>query len=114
MLPRFGVRRVRNVQDVYLRRPLRSPTYWLGAAWQRRLGRSFVTTDHMYMPTSATDGDWARPLLALARELPGATLEVGVHPGFDDWRAGERESVLELATLARDEGHTLISWKDVG
>jgi chitin disaccharide deacetylase len=114
VLPRFGIRRVRAVQDVYLRRPLRSPTYWLGGAWQRRLRQSFVTTDHMYMPTSAADGDWARPLLALATELPGPTLEVGVHPGFDDWRHQERESVLELATLARDEGHTLVSWKDVG
>lgn len=114
VLPRFGIRRVRAVQDVYLRRPLRSPTYWLGSRWQSRLRRSFVTTDHMYMPTSAADVGWERPLLTIAAGLPGATLEVGVHPGFDDWRNAERESVLELAGLARHAGHTLVSWKDVG
>lgn len=114
VLPRYGIRRVRAVQDVYLRRPLRSPTYWLGGAWQRSLGRRFATTDHMYMPTSAVDGGWARPLLGLVTGLSGATLEVGVHPGFADWRDAERTSLLELADLARNEGHTLISWKDVG
>lgn len=114
VLPRFDVRRVRAVQDVYLRRPLGSPTYWLGGSWQRSLRRRFLTTDHMYMPTSATDVGWPRPLLALAAELPGATLEVGVHPGYDGWRDTERCSLLEFAELARDEGHALISWKDVG
>ncbi len=114
VLPRFGIQRVRAVQDVFLDRPLRSPTYWLGGRWQRRLRRSFSTTDHMYMPTSATDVGWPQPLLALAEGLSGQTLEVGVHPGFDDWRDAERESVLVFADLARDAGHTLVSWKDIG
>lgn len=114
VLPRFGIRRVRAVQDLYLARPRRSATYWLGRGWQRSLRRAFITTDHMYMPTSAADGAWARPLLAAMDGLPGATLEVGVHPGYDDWRDAERASVLEFATLAQDAGHGLVSWKDVG
>ena len=64
VLPRFGVRRVRNVQDVWLRRPLKSPTYWLGGVWRRQLTRRFVTTDHFYMPTSAHDTGWEDALLA--------------------------------------------------
>lgn len=114
VLPRFGVRRVRSVQDVFLRRPLRSPTYWLGGTWQRGLRRHFATTDHMYMPTSAADTAWESPLLEIAAGLDGTTLEVGVHPGYDDWRDGERTSVIAFAALARDAGHTLVSWKDVG
>lgn len=112
-LPRFGIRRVRTVQDVFLRRPLRSPTYWLGGRWQRRLARTFTTTDHMYMPTSAGDSDWEEPLAAAIRRLSGATLEVGAHPGYRDWRDGERRSLLAFAVIARREGHELVSWREL-
>ena len=110
VLPAFGIERVRAVQDVYLRKPRTSPTYWLGGRWQKALGRAFTTTDHMYMPTSAGDVAWEQPLAEIARELDG-TLEVGVHPGYGDWRDGERTSVLAFAELARDHGHELVSWK---
>lgn len=111
-LPRFGISRVRAVQDVYLRKPLRSPTYWLGGRWQRSLRRTFTTTDHMYMPTSAGDVDWEQALAEIARGL-GGTLEIGVHPGYGDWRDDERRSVLSFAQLARAHGHELVSWKDL-
>lgn len=114
VLPRFGIRRVRAVQDVYLRRPLASPTYWLGPAWQRRLARAFVTTDHLYMPASTADTGWERPLLEALRRLRGTTLEVGVHPGFDGWRDGERRSVTAFAALAAGAGVELVAWKDLG
>ena len=114
VLPRFGVRRVRNVQDVWLRRPLTNPTYWYGRVWRRRLLRLFLTTDHFYMPTSAADTDWEHRLLEAVRALPGRTLEVGVHPGFDeDWRRDEGRSVQAFAELARAEGHTLAPWTEV-
>ncbi len=114
VLPRFDVRRVRNVQDVWLRRPLKSPTYWLGAVWRRQLMRRFLTTDHFYMPTSAHDTDWEDPLLAAARGLSGRSLEIGVHPGFDEpWRNDERLTVQRLAARARAEGHTLAPWTEV-
>jgi len=113
VLPRFGIRRVRAVQDVYLRRPLASPTYWLGPRWQRRLARSFVTTDHLYMPTSTADVGWERPLVAALRRLRGTTLEVGVHPGFDGWRDDERRSVKAFAAMAADAGLALVAWKDL-
>lgn len=109
VLPRFGIQRVRAVQDIYLGRPLTSPTYWLGSRWQRSLGHSFTTTDHFYMPTSTSDAGWERPLLAIAQRLDGSTLEVGVHPG----RPEERSALVRFAALARDDGHDLIAWKDV-
>ncbi|MGH3103684.1 MAG: carbohydrate deacetylase [Gaiellaceae bacterium] len=114
VLPRFGIRRVRNVQDVWLRRPLRSPTYWVGPAWRRALMRRFATTEHFYMPTSARDTGWEERLLAAARTLPGSSLEVGVHPGFEEeWRSDERLSVQRLARRALDEGHRLGPWTEV-
>ncbi|MGH3072199.1 MAG: carbohydrate deacetylase [Gaiellaceae bacterium] len=114
VLPRFGIRRVRNVQDVWLRRPLRSPTYWYGRVWRRRLMRRFVTTEHFYMPTSAADTEWADALLAAVRRLPGESLEVGVHPGFDEeWRRDEGRTVQAFAERARGEGHTLAPWTEV-
>ena len=57
-LPGLGISRVRNVQDVYLRRRLLSPTNVFGRSWRRRLMQSFVTTDHFYMATSAGDASW--------------------------------------------------------
>ena len=114
VLPRLGIRRVRAIQDVYLKRPVTSPTYWLGPVWQRRLNRSFATTDHFYMPTSRGDTGWERPLLAIAERLRGTTMEVGVHPGYDSWHEGERASLAAFADLALAGGHAFVTWKDVG
>ncbi len=112
-LPRLGIRRVRRVQDVYLSRPLGSPTYWLGPRWARRLARAFSTTDHFYMPTSRGDTSWEHRLAEIVRHLGGQTLEVGVHPGCESWRDQERVSLVRFASLARDGGHDLIAWKDI-
>jgi chitin disaccharide deacetylase len=114
VLPEFGIERVRNVQDVWLGRPLKSPTYWYGRVWRRRLMRRFTTTEHFYMPTSADDRGWDERLLAVVRGLAGGSLEVGVHPGYDeDWRDDERRTVQAFAERARAEGHLLVPWAQV-
>lgn len=111
-LGRFGIRRVRNVQDVYLRRPLTSPTYWVGRSWRRWLMREFETTFHTYMPTSAHDVAWQDALLERCALLPGATIEIGVHPGtLEDWRIDERRSLACFAPAACEAGHELVSWR---
>ncbi len=109
-LPGLGISRVRNVQDVYLRRRLLSPTNVFGRSWRRRLMQSFVTTDHFYMATSAGDASWDA-IWPKLDELPAeATLEVGVHPGFDGWRNDERVAVAAFAEQARRRGHELVPW----
>jgi hypothetical protein len=107
VLPRFGITRVRTVQDIWLNRPLKSPTYWLGPVWRRALVRRFTTTDHFYMPTGTGDVAWPERLLAAVASLRGS-LEVGVHPGRDD----EGESGVALADAARGT-HRLIPWSEV-
>ena len=111
VLPRFGIRRVRKVQDIYLRRPLTSPTYWLGSLWQRRLTRvPAVSTTHFYMPTGLGDADWQGGLIGRMAGLSGS-IEVGVHPGTeDDWRAAERLAAVHFAAEARQQGHELVPW----
>jgi predicted glycoside hydrolase/deacetylase ChbG (UPF0249 family) len=112
VLPRFGIRRVRNVQDVYVRRPVRSPTFWAGPVWRRRLMRSFETTDHLFVATGPQEGDWAEGLLRRVGRLGGSSLEVGVHPGFHEaWRAQEAASVTAFAARAAEQGHELVSWR---
>ena len=113
VLPRFGIERVRTVQDVYLRRPLLGATYWLGSFWRRPLRRSFRTTDHFYMPASTGDLGWADDLLGRVGDLPGATLEVGVHPGFEGWRDDERRSATSLSARAGELGHELVTWREI-
>jgi predicted glycoside hydrolase/deacetylase ChbG (UPF0249 family) len=114
VLPRLGIERVRNVQDVYIRRPLSSPTFWLGARWRRRLMLQFTTTTHFYMATSARDDDWT-PLLEQLRTVPpDATLEVGAHPGYEqEWRSSERIALSTFAAAAVDAGHALVPWTEV-
>lgn len=113
VLPRFGIERVRTVQDVYLSPPLLGATYWVGALWRRPLRRSFRTTDHFYMPASAGDLGWTDELLRRVGELPGATLEVGVHPGPDGWRDDERRSAVQLSARAPELGHELVTWREI-
>jgi predicted glycoside hydrolase/deacetylase ChbG (UPF0249 family) len=113
VLPRFGIERVRTVQDVYLRRPALGATYWVGSFWRRPLRRSFRTTDHFYMPASTGDLGWTDDLLRRVGELPGATLEVGVHPGPDGWRDDERRSAARLSARARQLGHELVTWREI-
>jgi predicted glycoside hydrolase/deacetylase ChbG (UPF0249 family) len=108
VLPRFGITKVRNVQDIYLRRLIRSPNYWLGPMWRRAVMKRFTTTDHFYMPTSAGDTDWCEPLL---ERVTDGTLEVGVHPGYTEpWRNEERQAVPRFVEAARRRGHELIGW----
>jgi predicted glycoside hydrolase/deacetylase ChbG (UPF0249 family) len=107
-LPRLGITRVRNVQDTFLRRPRGNPTYWVGPGWRRALMRTFTTTDHFYMPTTAHDPDWAE----LAFRLPRTgTLEVGLHPGSEDpWRIEERRALAPFVEEVRRRGHKLVGW----
>jgi hypothetical protein len=111
VLPRFGITRVRSVQDVYLGRALGSPTYWLGRAWQRDIARSFVTTAHFYMPSSTLDVGWAPTLLERMAGLSGTTIEVGVHPGTaEEWRVRESADVVAFTAAAVAAGHELTTW----
>lgn len=113
VLPRFGVTRVRGVQDVYLRRPLASPTYWLGRRWGASIASRFTTTDHFYMPATAADERWTDLLDRVAGSPAGATLEVGVHPGPSDWRLVELEALREFVAAARARGHRFVTWAEV-
>jgi predicted glycoside hydrolase/deacetylase ChbG (UPF0249 family) len=109
VLPHYGIRRVRNVQSIYLRAQLLNVTYWFGGAWRRRVMEAFDTTDHHYMPSTGLDTGWAEPLLARLPET--GTAEIGVHPGFaEQWRSREREDTLAFARAAREAGHSLVPW----
>lgn len=81
-LSRFGVRRVRNAQDIYLERRVLSPTYWMGPHWRARLMKAFETTQHFFMPVGGED--WALPLLAsssTATRSKSASIPAGTRRG---------------------------------
>jgi predicted glycoside hydrolase/deacetylase ChbG (UPF0249 family) len=113
VLPRFGIHKIRNVQNVYLRKPLKSPTYWLGPLWRRKIMKLFTTTDNFFMPISEQmDMTWPAALLARVRST--LSLEVGVHPGHAEaWRGCERRAICDFAQAARAAGHQLVGWKDL-
>ena len=114
VLPSFGIERVRTVQDVYLGRPFLRATYWAGPVWRRPLRRAFHTTHHVYLPSRPGDVGWADCLVQPVPGRPGATLEVGVHPGYDGWRDDERRSTTRLRDRAGELGHELVTWREIG
>jgi predicted glycoside hydrolase/deacetylase ChbG (UPF0249 family) len=106
-LPHYGIARVRSAQDVYLTKPIKSPTYWFGGRWRRQLRSSFQTTEHLFMPGGHDQG-WGKNILD---HVEGHTLEVGVHPGHAQaWRDAERREILVFAADAIRRGHTLVGW----
>ena len=111
VLPKFGIRRVRGVQTVYLKKPLKSPTFWLGGIWNRKLKKLFTNPDQFFMPDTIANPDWPEKIVSI---LSGNTIEIGVHPGFAEaWRDADRLAVQRFATLAKSKGHELINWNDI-
>ena len=115
VLPRLGIRRVRAVQDLYVSRPLTSPTYWLGRRWRGSIRRAFETTEHFFMP-SRSERPWSEAAAGLVARLEGGSLEIGVHPGSEEeWRERDRTSVVELVRAVGGRVQ-LVDWRtlDVG
>lgn len=112
-LPKYGLLGVRNVQNKYTKKPLGSPTYWLGAYWRRRIMNNFVTTPNFFMCTNIHDPYWIGKLLDCHCE---GALEVGFHPGsplhLDSWRNDERIACLAFAAEVQKRGISMINWND--
>ena len=113
VLPKFGIRKVRMVQDTYLRRPWKTPGYWLGPWMARGIKSSFESTDHFYMPTTVFEKGWILPFIDRVSHGKGC-MEVGFHPGnLEAWRADEARDCVALAQELRKHGHSLCNWNDV-
>lgn len=111
-LPGFGIRRVRNAQNVRVGlRPWR-PTYWNGARVAARLGALFASTDWFVMLDDGRPGQWWASSTAL---LSGdGTLEFGCHPGrAEPWRRLELDAALAFARWCDSRGVGRIDWRDV-
>jgi len=111
VLPRFGIRRVRTVQDTYFKPKLTSPIYWLGGIWHRRIASRFTTTEHFFMATCRQD---MQRMSDLVPKLTGESIEVGVHPGnVEPWRVDERNGAIAFARKAREAGHQIVTWNEI-
>ena len=111
LLPRFGISRVRNVQDIFLGRTMTRPTAWLGRRWRRRLESDWMTSDHFFM----ADGEIGVPWWdAVPLDLGEAVVEVGAHPGTaSGWRAHEFHGLEQLATRLAESGISPVRWRDL-
>lgn len=114
VLPRYGITKVRTAQTVYLKKPWKSPNFWVAPVWRRALRKVFVTTDSLYLPQNYEREGWWGALLEKAQRV-GGTMEVGVHPGREEpWRAREKRWAIELAREARRRGVALATWREIG
>ena len=82
VLPRFGIRRVRAVQDVYLSRPWRSPTYWLGRRWGNSLDRRLRSRFLRLLPWLVV-GEWLLGLSALRYVLKAPEAREAAEKSFE-------------------------------
>lgn len=114
VLPRFGITKVRTAQNVYLTNNYKSPTFWFGKWWRKRIMNRFVTTDDLFMPRSRfSDVSWPKQLVE--RVTSSKTIEVCVHPGRSEpWRDAERRAIQDFAVAARAAGHRFINWHELG
>jgi len=111
VLPRYGLRRVRRGQNVWMAKPLRSPTFWTAGLLHPDVGRWFRTTDRFFMPTRPGEAGRLPELLA---SRAAGVLEVGVHPGYaEKWRDAERTGVQAFTAAIPASRHELTSWAAV-
>jgi predicted glycoside hydrolase/deacetylase ChbG (UPF0249 family) len=111
VLSEFGINRVRRIQNIFLTSAYTRATYWLGGLASRQIGKRFRTTDLFYMPTHVGDDDWDERLPT--RVADSRTLEVGMHPGFDDgWRGAEMRAVTRFVQRVRNE-HPIGDWASI-
>lgn len=117
VLPHFGISRIRAVQNIYVRKPLGSPTFWLGHYWGRSIRQKFKTTKFFFMPRAgeglgwiSNDSTWFD---GLVRKCQGETVEAGFHPGFIGWNDIERRALIGFAELAKRYSIETITWGDI-
>ncbi|HVP79581.1 MAG TPA: ChbG/HpnK family deacetylase [Thermodesulfobacteriota bacterium] len=117
VLPFFGISRVRTVQNLFVRKPLLSPTFWLGPYWGRRIRKRFRTTRFFFMLRGNEEPDWIRKdspwFKEMVQRCQGVTVEAAFHPGFTGWNDIERKSLVRFAEEAKDHSVELITWNDV-
>jgi len=117
VLPHFGISRVRAVQNLFVRNPLLSPTFWLGGYWGRRICKRFRTTKFLFMLRGNEGLNWIRKdspwFHGLVQHCQGSTVEAGFHPGFIGWNDIERKSLIRFAEEAKEHSIERITWNDV-
>lgn len=114
ILPKYGISRVRNVQNIYCNKRLLSPTGLIGPIWRRNIMNNFLTTNHFFMNTNFQNLNWVESILD--RKLCG-TLEVGFHPGSishqEKWREYESRACNYFFELAMQKHIKFVGWKDI-
>jgi predicted glycoside hydrolase/deacetylase ChbG (UPF0249 family) len=108
--------RLRRVQNIFLSRPKMGANRILNLMFAQYIQRSFRTTDYFYMPANHFDIHWGEQLLQQMDKLPiNATLEIGVHPGYQEsWRQHEFSDVCHFAELLHHSPqHQLITWQKI-
>ena len=117
---RSGIRRVRRVQNVFIKPQHVSPILILNKCFDTFISHTCHTTNFFYMSANNMDTGWADAVLEQMDKLPqDAIIEVGVHPGHavteeERWRIAEYNDMKEFAQKLRASGkHQIITWNEV-
>jgi predicted glycoside hydrolase/deacetylase ChbG (UPF0249 family) len=112
VLPRYGIKRMRNVQNIFIKKPKKGFTYWYSWISRQKIMNTFITTENVFMAIDPENEEWVNPLIKMM-PLPGI-LEVGVHPGTKEfWRSKETENILIFSSKIRERGYTILNWNQL-
>ncbi|WP_262148706.1 ChbG/HpnK family deacetylase [Chryseobacterium foetidum] len=116
----FNIKKVRKGQDTFLstvdkaglKRKLLNA---INNKMDSGLKKKFLSTDYFYMPTNSFDVDWGKEILKIISSLDNEhTLEIGVHPGYNDkWRLREYKDIILFSNLIKESSNRLITWNDI-
>ena len=110
ILREYAIEASRAAQNIWLKRPIHSPGRWLARSFTRPVAESFVTTRNVFIPTCMYDRCNLDRLVSLSHL---GSLELGVHPGFDQsWRDLERWATGRLFRQLRELNHRPIGWRE--
>jgi len=105
----INIQKVRNYQNIFLRKKFLSPTFLLGALFKKNINKYFKTTNFFFMNSNKNNSNWPKDLFEL--NIKGS-LEIGVHPGSkENWRIKEFESCLIISEIIKKNNeYNLINW----
>jgi chitin disaccharide deacetylase len=110
VLPAYGIRCLRRPQNIWLENRL-GLKCGISRALYASVPKELTTTSLFFGATSVEDSS---ELARIGSRIDQESLEIGFHPGVTtEWRRTEGQQVAELLRTLEEEGHRVVSWRDV-
>lgn len=109
------INKIRRVQNLFITPHKTGVSSILNSIFGQYISNHFKSTKYFYMPANSFDTNWSNTVLSNINTLvENSTLEIGVHPGFqEEWRLNEYKDLLLFGQLLQGSSHKLINWNNI-